>query len=383
MSVKVALLHNIIAPYRFPLFEQLSKQKDIDLQVYFLSETAKNRKWDWKKYLNKMNFTYKVLPHWSVPLPLPEGIPLIFNPTYLWELIRGKYDVVVTAGWFDLSCIATYLFAPLLGYKYVIWSESTVHESSLQRTLTLPFVRWAVRNAAGCIAIGSASRDYLMSLGAAPEKIKIALSTVDVQYFQKKSKLSNSEKVSLRKKIAIPDHVKVILYVGQIIKRKGVITLIEAYEKLQRKNTALLFVGYGELKDELLRYTQERSIKNVFFVPHVEILDLPKYYAIADVFVLPSLEETWGLVVNEAMACGKAIILSDKVGCGRDLLEEGLNGLRFESGNSVALKECIERIVSDNDLLKHYGKHSAEIISKVTPDNAANAFSLAIQEGNR
>jgi len=379
MKTRVALLHNIIAPYRFPLFEALSQQKAVDLHVYFLSKTAKNRKWNWKKYVKQMKFAYSVLPHWTIPLPLPEKIPVIVNPTYIWELIKGKYDVVITAGWFDLSCLVTYVLAPIFRYKYIIWSESTNNEPSLQRTLSLPVVKWAVRNAASCIAIGTVSKEYLVSLGAKAERVAVALSTVDIEHFSKGSQISTRRKKALRQELGFSPDSKVIMYAGQFIPRKNVKTLLLAYSMMKTQKKALLLVGYGELEQELKDFVRVNKLPEVAFVAHTEVDLMPHYYAVADVFVLPSLEETWGLVVNEAMACGLPVLLSNKVGSRGDLLEEGKNGWSFSPLNHEQLSKQLEKLCTDEKQRLKFGERSRAIIQKASPENAAAGFFLAIQ----
>lgn len=377
-KLKVAILHNIIAPYRFKLFNELAK-KDIDLTVLFMAEGSKNRKWNPDLYTGEIRFKYKVLPNIKLKLPIKDYTEYIINPTILFELT--KYDCVITAGWLDFSCQMTYLFSKIYGYKYIIWSESTLFEDSWQRRLALPYVKWAVKNASGYIAIGSRSKKYLETLGAPANKIEIAYSTVDIEHFADKSRLTLSEKNKIKKKIGIPEKNNVILYVGQFIPRKNVFSLIKAFSLL-KEHCSLLLVGYGPEKQALEGYILKNNITSVVFLPHQEVSEMPAYYGIADVFVLPSIEETWGLVVNEAMACGLPIIISDKVGCGSDLVKNEVNGFIYPVNNSDLFYSRLKKIIDNNELKKSMALKSSELIKEKSPSNAAKAFISLISKIN-
>ena len=375
-KTKVLILHNYMTPYRFPLFEELSKNKDIDLTVFFMSKGAKNRKW---KKLPRINFKYKVLPKIELSYFGKDFLAYIINYTFPFEFINGDYDVVVSAGWLDFASQAAFLLCKLTGKKFIIWSESTINEPSLIRTLTLPFVKFVVRNSDACIAIGTRSKEYLQLLGAKPEKIFIAFSTVDVDFFKKASRISVVERDRMRKEIGIRTS-KVILYVGQFIERKGVIYLIKAFEKLKDEfsDVSLVLLGYGPLEAGFRSYIKTKDIRDVFFVGHKEVSDMPKMYAMTDVFVLPSLEETWGLVVNEAMASGLPIIATSKVGSSFDLIEQGRNGYVVRPQNYKEIYLALDKIIGNNQLATQYSYSSKKVIQHFTPKLASESFINAI-----
>lgn len=377
-KIKVAVLNNIVAPYKIPLFNALAKYKDIDLNVLFLSSTAYNRRWNTQLYEKDMHFRHSVLPNWKIPFFFKEKIEYVINPTFLYHFIKNKYDVVITSGWVDMSCHITYLLSFLFGYKYIIWSESTVNEPSMQRTLTRPFVRWLIRHASGFIATGSRAKEYLVALGADAKKITIAYSTVDIEYFLRKSIIPTREKNVMKENLHIPPKNRVILFVGQFIQRKGIDILLHAFSEIRIPDVSLLLLGYGTEETYIRTFMRDHPELSIALAPHVEVNRMPEYYGIADIFVLPSWEETWGVVVNEAMASGLPVIVSDKVGCEPDLVHSGENGYIFNSGKHAELRDCIIRLLVDKKLRLHMGKNSKRLIRSVVPSSAAEQFITSI-----
>jgi GxxExxY protein len=141
----------------------------------------------------------------------------------------------------------------------------------------------------------------------------------------------------------------------------------------------LLFVGDGALRPELEKYAKEHNLKNVIFVGFKNQTELPDYYAMADVFVLPSGEgETWGLVVNKAMCFGLPVIVSDIVGCGPDLVKHGENGYIFPLGNIEKLAEYLGELVKKPARIKTFGKKSFEIVKNYTHERGIEGILTAL-----
>lgn len=367
-----------MAPYRFPLFAEIAKDKNIDLEVWFLSESAKNRRWRISSGI-KLPFKYKVLPKLEFNFRGKDLFTWIFNPTFPFELIKSKYDVVISAGWLDFACQAALFISKILRKRYVIWSESTIYEPSWRRNLTMPLVKLIVQYADACIPIGTRASEYLIKLGASPVKIFVAISTVDTKHFEKNSRISEKEKSFFKKKLGIKTN-KLILYVGQLIERKGLRFLLRAFARLKKENpdVGLLIVGYGPQKQELLNICKKEKIRDVYFSRHVELDQMPKMYGLADLFVLPSTEETWGLVINEAMASGLSIITTDRVGASVDLVKNRENGYVVESSNVNELHKAMKTIVENPKLLAKMRERSKELINNFGPDAQARGFLRAI-----
>jgi glycosyltransferase involved in cell wall biosynthesis len=138
-------------------------------------------------------------------------------------------------------------------------------------------------------------------------------------------------------------------------------------------------VGYGQARAEMVAQVARLGLSDVHLLDHVEVSDMPRMYALADIFVLPSLEETWGLVVNEAMACGLPVIASDCVGSSVDLVREGQNGFIVPAADAASIAERCLLLLTDEALLARFAQCSAERILNFTPQHAAEAFAEAVQ----
>lgn len=376
-KIKVLILHNYMAPYRFPLFESISKNKDIDLTVYFMSRSAKNRKW---KELPKLNFKYKVLPKIEISYFGKDLLAYIINYTFPFLFVKEKFDVVISAGWLDFASQAAFFLSRFTKTKFIIWSESTVNEPSLLRTVTLPFVSYLVKKSDSWIAISTRSKEYLISLGAKAKKVFIGYSSVDNDLFSKLSTMSAKEIDMAKLNLNIKSK-KVVLYVGQFIERKGIEYLISGFKKYLKDDleASLLIVGYGPSEEKLKKMSSGLVNKNIFFLNHIEIEQMPKIYGLSDLFVLPSLEETWGLVINEAMAAGLPIITTDKVGSSADMVKNGVNGYVIKSKSSNQIYHMIKKIFNDRIKLNLMKKNSSSMISSFSPQKQAAAFIKSIQ----
>ncbi len=376
-KIKVTILHNIMTPYRYPLFKKISLDPNVNLTVLFMSKSAKNRRW--KIVENNLGFKYRVLPKIEFNFQGKDLFTYLINYTYPFDFIKNMPDVVISAGWLDFSSQAAFFLCKVFRKKFIIWSESTENEKSWRRSVTLPLVRTIVKYSDACIAVGTRSKEYLKLLGASESKIFVAYSTVNTSFFNQIGHVTKGEKEKLRKRIGLKTN-NVILYVGQFIKRKGVDYLVDAYQEVKKKfnDVSLLLVGYGSLKEDLEKRIDNQNINDVFFINHVEPKDMAKIYSLATLFILPSLEETWGLVINEAMAVGLPIVTTDKVGSSVDLVKPGYNGFIVPSADSKALKDSIYKIIKDDTLIKKMSGESKKIIKNFSPELAARQFVNAI-----
>lgn len=374
---KIIIIHNIMAPYRMPLFQKLSEMPSIDLEVYFLSESAPNRRWLVDR---SYEFKHKVLPGVTLSYHGRDLFSYIINLTVPLELVRSRCDLAVASGWADFACQAAFFTCKVGGIPYVLWAESTINEPSWRRTFSLPLVKLMVRGADACIAGGTRSREYLLHLGAAADKVFVAINTVDIDHFRSGSLLSAAERAALRRSLGVEGRT-VILYSGRLTELKGVQYLLEAYGRLREEHAhlGLLIVGYGPKERSLKRLCVEQGIEDVHFVGHVEMEAMPKYYAISDLCVFPSVRDVWGMVINEAMACGLPVITTNKVGASADLIEHGVNGYVVEAGDPTALLEAMRRLVADPLLRGRMAENSRRRIRNFGLAQSVDGFMSAIE----
>jgi glycosyltransferase involved in cell wall biosynthesis len=373
---KVALIHNIISPYRIPLFEKIAEHPSVDLCVYFTAISEANREWTVKL---SDKFKYKILSCFTLKYRGKDLFSYHINPSIIQELVRNDYDVVIAGGYASFATQISLFLSKLRNIPFILWSGSTINEPSLLRKISLPLVKFIIRHSDAFIAYGTRAKEYLEYLGASSEKVFIAYNTVDTDFFMQRCSQLKAQKSELKDKIGIKTK-KVVLYVGQLIERKNVKTLIKAYSKLKDElDVALLIVGDGPQKNELKNLCIEDNINDVFFVGFKQREELPQYYVMSDLFVLPSTQEVWGLVLNEAMASGLPVITTNKVGASVDLIKNGENGYVVESGNTEQLYKVTKKILSDPELEERMGEKSKRIIEKgFTYENMVDGFRSAL-----
>ena len=372
-KLRVAVLHNIISPHVLPLFERLGAQPGIALRVYFLAETDRNRRWQTRI---AQSFTYKVLPHWAIRVGRRDLHTFFVNPTVIQSLLRDGFDVIVSAGWDSFAAQAAFFLCLLLRKPYILWCGSTANEPSWRRSLSLPLVRLLVRGSSAWIAYGTRAKEYLVQLGADQSRVAVAYNTVDVDWFQTRASEQRPHRNEIRHKLGIGPG-PVVLYVGQLIERKGTLDLLAAHELVvaRRPDTQLVLVGYGPLESELRKHVAAARLPGVVFANHVPLDELPGYYVTADCFVLPSHEEVWGLVLNEAAACGLGVVTTEPVGASADLVEPGVNGRVVPA---AAPEQLAAALVDVLDHATTMGNASTQIIRKATFEQNVSAIMGAI-----
>ena len=194
----------------------------------------------------------------------------------------------------------------------------------------------------GFLAIGTLNREYYRHYGISDEKIFSVPYAVDNAFFQAGAERAAAGREQLRRELGLAPGRPVILFVSKIEPRKRPADLLAAYLKLTKTGAVagppyLLFVGDGDQRRPLEEVVRDKELESVRFLGFKNQTELPAYYDLCDVFVLPSVHEPWGLVVNEVMNAGRAVIVSDQVGCGPDLVRNGENGYIFQAGDITGL----------------------------------------------
>lgn len=378
-NIKVGIICNLVVPYTIPVFNALSRQKGIDLEVIYIAKTAPNRIWDPLEFEPLMKYKHVYRAGVGVPLRIKgEVYRYVVDPLFPLFLLSRRYQVILTYGWFDFQCQIVSLLKNILKVKQLMWSDSTSFEKSGVRSVTAGFVRWIVDRADLCIASGTNSKQYFRELGISEALIKIVPNTVDTNLFSRKIQLAKKRKKSIRETLDIPLDSQVILYLGQFIRRKGVDLLLEAFAKPSMRKAILLIVGYGEELESYKEFIAQRKLKNVRIIPGVRDGKVFEVYAAADCLVLPSREETWGLVINEAIAGGLPVVVSDRVGALPDLVIEGKTGYKFSSDNPASLKLALEQCLVDIKKGKMKSSVFRSTIARFKPEIVAKTLASAI-----
>jgi len=374
-NVKVILIHNVIAPYRHPLFEELSKK--VNLMVYYCSIKENLRKWElWPR---KYDYRYKVLPKIFIKTSIGE---LSLNPSILKEVIRNKPNVMIISGYIDPTTWFAFVAAKLLKIPIIQWTEGIKEPRSILGVISRPIRMLFVKKSNAIIVPGKLSKNYVISLGADAEKVFIARNAIDNKLFIELSDKYRSCKEELKSQLGLKGKV-VVLYVGQLIKRKGVEHLIKAYGKLKQEydNLALIILGSGPLEYYLKNLSSSLKLKDIKFVPSgMKLKELIKFYCLADIFVLPTLEDVWGFVINEAMACGLPVIASQASQAAIEMIRPGENGYIVKPRDSNQIYKALKILVHNQKLRRRMGEKSREIILQQSAiSTMVNSFFSAIK----
>ena len=358
-KVRVTLIHNTIAPYRHPLFEELAKR--VKLTVYYCTVKHASRAWDlWPR---NYNYEYKILQRIPIKI-LTEEASLNFS--IIKEILRNMPDVVIVGGYVDPTMWLAFFTAKLLKIPVIYWTEGMKEPQTLLGALTRPIRILYVKNSDAIIVPGKLSRQYVISLGANPDKVYIAPNSIDNDLFIRLSQRFLPLKEKIKKELNLLNKI-VILTVAQLIKRKGLELLIQAYAMIEReyKETALVMVGSGPLRQHLEELTKTLGIKSIKFIPSgLKLEELVKLYCIADVFVLPTLEDIWGFVINEAMACGLPVISTTASQAAREMIYPGRNGYIVKPACADQLYLALKAVVSNPTRMAYMKAEARKIVEK-------------------
>jgi len=374
MSRKTVVITEIIAPYRIPVFNALARHEEIDLHVVFLAETDEILR-QWRVYKDEIRFSYEVLP--SLRLRLGKhGLLLNWR---LWSCLkRANPEVILFGGYNYVASWEALLWARRRGIEFALWSESNLHDSRARSASTEFLKKYFVRRCDRFIVPGSSSFDYQRSLGSAESDIFIAPDAVDNSFFAAHAGVAREHADEFRQRLKLPG--RFILFVGRLVREKGVLDLLDAYARLDcglRSAVGLVFAGDGVLRAELSRRAQQISPGAVCFPGFLQREDLAVLYALSEVFVLPTRSDPWGLVVNEAMACGLPVIVTNVAGCAADLVEDNWNGYIVPARDPDRLSFAINSVLGNPELKPRMGAHSLERIRNYTPESCAKGLAAA------
>jgi glycosyltransferase involved in cell wall biosynthesis len=229
--------------------------------------------------------------------------------------------------------------------------------------------------------VGAANKRYFQSAKVPDCKLFFSPHAIDNARFAETA--ASAEPDKWRTAAGIPGKNTVILFVGKFIEKKRPLDLIRAFKKAALPDATLVFLGSGRLEEAM--HEQSSGAANIIFVPFQNQSAMPHAYAAADIIVLPSYGpyETWGLCINEAMACGKAVIASDHVGCAEDLVQPGRNGLIFPAGDADKLADCLARACANKPELEKWGTASRNIIQGYSYEQATDGLLTALRQLTR
>jgi glycosyltransferase involved in cell wall biosynthesis len=383
---RLAIVSTHPIQYYAPIFQLLAQSSRVQSRVFFtFSQTAAGPVAD-------QGFGRTIV--WD--LPLLEGYDHEFVPNmarkpgtdHFWglrtpQLTRSIDKWGATAllvfGWNSASHLQA-----LLHFKdrmpVFFRGDSTLLDrgSAWRRAARRAFLTWVYRHIDVAIAVGENNRDYFRWCGVPEGRITFAPHAIDTKRFADSEGIAGLQAAHWRTELRIPAAARVILFAGKLIPKKAPALLLEAFIR-SNVSAHLVFVGSGALESELRRRAEGRD--TVHFLPFQNQQLMPAVYRLGDVFVLPSCGpgETWGLALNEAMASGRPVIASNKVGGARDLVTAGTTGWVFDSGDADALASTLRIACEcDGDMLAGLGLAAHRRSNLWSVESAATGIEQAV-----
>lgn len=374
---KLAIITTHPIQYYAPVFKLLSNNKNLNIKVYYT--------WG-EGSLNKFDPGFKQKIEWDLPLlegyqydwvlnvsknPGTHRFGGIVNPTLISDIKLWKPDAVLIYGWSfssHLKIIRHFHNKVPIYFR----GDSTLidNQSGFKSALKTVLLKWIYKHINFAFFVGTNNKSYFKKYGLKEKQLIFAPHAIDNERFSIDRK---NEAIQLRRKLGINYDAILILFAGKLEDKKAPLDLLEAFIALKNKNVHLLFVGNGILENRVKDISS--GYENLHFLDFQNQSYMPVVYQACNIFCLPSIgpNETWGLAINEAMACGKPILASNKVGGAVDLVIPGVNGEIFKAGIVGDLKEKLELLLEkEKEGLKIMGESSKKIIEQWSFEIQAN-----------
>lgn len=372
-KVRVAYLVSHPIQYQAPLLRRISQEPDIELTVFFGSNFSV------REYVDK---GFGVDVKWDVPLVegyRHEFLPAIWDkrrtgPTSqlnygIFSRLRGDkesagFDVLWVHGYSTLNALEGMLVAKSLGIPVLLRAESRLsatESGGLKSGAKKIFFEILKGFVDGVLPIGTLNAAHWRHYLGDHFPQFLMPYAVDNRYFQGRSIEAIHERNELLQELNLDGSRPVILFASKLQERKRCSDLLEAYFNLTAGNKTgfspyLVIVGDGEERAALEKRVAQSGTGSIRFCGFRNQSELPRFFDIATVFVLPSRHEPWGLIVNEVMNAGRAVIVSDDVGCQPDLVEDGIEGCVFTAGDVAALTDALRRVLATPETAAAMGR---------------------------
>jgi 1,2-diacylglycerol 3-alpha-glucosyltransferase len=314
-------------------------------------------------------------------LPAAEVVRRIYP---VLDKIRPR--VVLVPGWSDSAALAALKWCQQNRVPSVIMSDSTAWDaprSGWRETIK----RQVVGLASAALVAGSPHKDYVVELGMAADRVFLGYDVVDNDYFSTGVEKIGTDAQKIRRENSLPEHY--FLASNRFVEKKNLPRLLQAFAQYRTACAAaqpatipweLILMGDGPLRPELVRLIADLALQDSVLLPGFrQYPELPAYYGLAGAFIHASTVDQWGLVVNEAMACGLPVLISHRCGCAQDLVKEGVNGFTFDPLNTDQLAQLMLEISGLNFPLAEFGEASRQVIANWGPERFAQGLQDSVE----
>jgi glycosyltransferase involved in cell wall biosynthesis len=389
---KCAVLTTHPIQYQTPWFRALASHPEIDLDVWFCHKATPQEQaaagfgveFNWDMPLLE-GYRHRFLRNIAAQ-PGVAGFAGLDTPELTEIIERGRYDAVMVNGWHYKSSWQAMRACWRTKTPVMMRSDShlNTYRPVLKRAAKWPLYRWFIPKLDACLPVGQWSQEYFLHYGAPAERVFIVPHAVDLNYFQKKSETLENHRDSWRRQWDIEPNAVVFLFVGKFVENKRPLDFARAVAGAAKVNNRIvgLMVGDGPLRSSCEAFVRQ-SKSPISFAGFLNQSQISRAYLAADALILPSDGETWGLVVNEAMACGLPCFVSDRVGCGPDLIVQDITGAVFPMGQTNKLAELITKYAAEPSRLSAMGQRAKEKVQGSSVDTAVDSLVQAILSTKR
>lgn len=354
---KILIVSTFPAPYRVNLFELLAEQYEV--RLFFEKQTDQERNPKWYAKNKKLHFEYldtqSGANSYRQALKHLKDYSIVFIYDY-WTTVEQKLQ----------------LLCRILKIPFVLNCDGCIMQSLNKKNLAKDIAKkLLIKKANAYMCGGEAARQYFLHYGANEANTYIYhFSSLHSDEIDRKI-IGVAEKKLLRKKYDLPIDSRIVLTVGQFISRKNIETLIKAWKNVNDEQGILLIVGGGPLGQQYEELADKLSLSNIMirgFYPSEEIREI---YHACDLFVLPTKEDIWGLVINEAMASGLPVVTTNCCGAGIELIENGQNGFIVSPQDIDGFTRAMQMFLEDEALRLNVAEKNLQLIKGYNIENMA------------
>jgi len=383
--MKLAIISTHPIQYYAPVFKLLHERGQVELKVFYTwgEDSQKSHdpgfnktvKWD----ISLLDgYPYEWVKNTST-IPGSHNFKGIVNPELPKQIEAYKPDAILIYGWaYNGHLKAIRYFKNKVPVFFRGDSTLLNEQKGIKCFLKSIFLKWVYSHIHHAFYVGTNNKAYFKRYGLKENQLSYAPHAIDNARFQTDHLQQAKE---LRASLNITDDDILILYAGKFEHVKNIKTLVSAFANITQPNVYLLLVGNGVDEPDLVSYAKTNGIKRLHFLNFVNQSYIPAVYQAADIYCLPSISESWGLAVNEAMACNKAVLVSNKVGCAIDLVFPEENGDIFEAANVDDLTKKLTQLINKgkNGLLQ-MGEYSQQIIKNWDFETQVKAIETELNE---
>jgi glycosyltransferase involved in cell wall biosynthesis len=386
---KIAIITTHPIQYNAPWFKLLSQKEGISLKVFYT--------WSQSESGAKYDPDFKRVIQWDLPLldgyeyefvpneakdPGSHHYKGIDNPTLNRAIEQWNPDALLVIGWAyksHLSCMKYFKGRVPVLFR----GDSTLLDEQFgwKQLARRFFLKYVYSFADYALPVGVNNKNYFLAHGLKERQLVYAPHAIDNSRFGNDVGGFSAKAKEWRESLGISDSQFVILFAGKLEPKKNPFFLLELAGHLPSDQFRFILVGNGPLENELKE--KAAGDKRIIFIDFQNQQTMPVVYHLADVFILPSNGpgETWGLAVNEAMACGKPVIVSDKAGCAEDLVKPAVNGYVFKTRTGTGeIVTRLKEMAGDKKKSLEMGRASTEIIRSFSFENIVEKVSRLVQD---